>query len=154
MHSLQVSRSFVFLGLDCDAMKISSRIGGPDSCIVRPNSKPWMVRLAAKDKPHTWDTMGHGCGGTLTSKHHVLTAEHCVFQSETDLILKNTIVVVGDHIISKSEGEELFDIEDIDYYSENKNIHTKIGKLFLNIIKHKIKECGLFELYFYMHNFV
>ena len=150
MHSLRVSRSFVFLGLDCDAMKISSRIGGPDSCKVRANSKPWMVRLAAKGKPYTSD----GCGGTLISKHHVLTAEHCVFQSEKDLILKNTIVVVGDHIISKSEGEELFDIEDIDYYSENKIIHTKIGKLFLNIIKQKIKECGLFELYFYMHNFV
>ena len=78
MNSLRLSRSFVLLGLDCDAMKISSRIGGPDSCIVQPNSKPWMVRLAAKGKPHTSD----GCGGTLISKHHVLTAEHCVFQSK------------------------------------------------------------------------
>lgn len=57
-----------------------------------------------------------------------------------DFILKNTIVVVGDHIISKDEGEQSFDIEDIDYYSKNKIIHTKIGKLFINIIEQKVKE--------------
>ena len=29
---------------------IIDRIGGPDSCVVRPHSKPWMARLVFNDR--------------------------------------------------------------------------------------------------------
>ena len=113
----------MFQGLDCDATRIRSRIGGPDSCKVRPNSKPWMVRLSDKYRANL--TSGHICGGTLISEHHVLTADHCLPNTRPntsprwpkELVLDSVTVVVGDHIISENDGEQLFDIEDIVYYS-------------------------------------
>ena len=47
-----------------------SRIGGPDSCEVKPHSKPWTVRVQISD-------LGV-CGGTLIAKNVVLTAKHCL----------------------------------------------------------------------------
>ena len=132
----------MFQGLDCDATRIRSRIGGPDSCKVRPNSKPWMVRLSDKYRANL--TSGHICGGTLISEHHVLTARHCVPNirpiTSPRLPLKIEMkVVVGDHIISENDGEQLFDIEDIVYYS---NITSTI---YINIIKRITKLFVLFE---------
>ena len=75
-----------------------------------------MVRLSSRDMSNTkW---GHKCGGTLISEHHVLTADHCV--PRDSWFLNSTIVVVGDHIMSKNDGEQLFDIEKIDHYSFGK----------------------------------
>ena len=44
--------SFLENGLQCDdnALRINSRIGGPDSCIVKPHSKPWMAKLILSDR--------------------------------------------------------------------------------------------------------
>ena len=113
MNNLQLCKKYVFLGLDCDVMRIRSRIGGPDSCKVRPNSKPWMVRLSDKYRANL--TSGHICGGTLISEHHVLTADHCLIRASW--VLNSTIVVVGDDQISKNDGEQVFDIENINFYS-------------------------------------
>ena len=138
MKNLRLPKSLVFQGLDCDAMRISSRIGGPDSCRVRPNSKPWMVRLALKNEKNA--SKAHICGGTLISEHHVLTAKHCLNKSPKELILDSMIVVVGDHILSENDGEQFFDIKDIEYYSSIK------GTIKVNIIKQIIMVFVLFEL--------
>ena len=62
-----------------------SRIGGPNACEVKPNSKPWIVRF---DKD---------CGGTLIAKNVVLTAKHCV-------PVMGNIAYLGDH------SKEQFDV--------------------------------------------
>ena len=103
------------LSLDCDVMKIKSRIGGPDSCKVQPHSKPWMVRLAERRADSTSLTR-HFCGGTIISKRHVLTAQHCVNFDGKAYVLNTTIVVVGDHLVSEEDGEKVFNIEDIVYH--------------------------------------
>merc|ERR1712150_273737 len=90
------------ISLDCDAMRIRSRIGGPDSCKVRPNSKPWMVRLVRYVENGMTTTWKHICGGTLISEHHVLTADHCLTLFPRLTLKNETKVVVGDHIISEN----------------------------------------------------
>ena len=43
--------SFLENQLQCDnVQRINSRIGGPDSCIVKPHSKPWMAKLILSDR--------------------------------------------------------------------------------------------------------
>ena len=44
--------SFLENELQCDdnAQRIDSRIGGPDSCVVKPHSQPWMAKLIYSDR--------------------------------------------------------------------------------------------------------
>ena len=44
--------SFLENELQCNdnAQRIDSRIGGPDSCIVKPHSQPWMAKLIFSDR--------------------------------------------------------------------------------------------------------
>ena len=44
--------SFLENTLQCDvnAQRINSRIGGPNSCIVKPHSEPWMAKLIYSDR--------------------------------------------------------------------------------------------------------
>ena len=71
-----------------------ARLGGPDACQVKPNSKPWIVSL------------GGCCGGTLIAKNVVLTAAHCIFKCK----FKN--VTLGEHDLKKIEdGEQIIPVK-------------------------------------------
>ena len=70
-HTIKYDFDLFLERLDCiigDSMGAKGRVGGPNACEVKPNSKPWIVRLKG------WG----GCAGTLVSRNIVLTAAHCV----------------------------------------------------------------------------
>ena len=80
------------------------RIGGPKACEVKPNSKPWIVRLIPDRKLMEIS----GCGGTLVSRRMVLTAAHCVWNFVNGTISSVAGVVVGDHSKFKIDKGEKF----------------------------------------------
>jgi len=80
----------------CGLVPASSRVvGGNDAS---PHSIPWQVGiLNVKDGFSSMD-----CGGTLLTEKHVLSAAHCTFLRNGDLLLASEIVVVvAEHDQSK-----------------------------------------------------
>ena len=75
-------------------MEDHRKIAGPNSCQVKPHSKPWMARM-------NLDGFGHYCGGVLIGTRFVLTAAHCICW--TGQIGRNCTgwkymtVILGDH---------------------------------------------------------
>ena len=76
------------------------KIVGPDSCQVKPHSKPWMANIVIPTL-----NFKHKCGGVLIGTRLVLTASHCV-ESLVKLCKGNKVncrhwkkvsVILGDH---------------------------------------------------------
>ena len=105
----------------CGLLPTSSRIIGGDD--VTPHSIPWQVGLltAPDDYKQVW------CGGTLLSDKHVLTAGHCVFDSNDIPFEASEIrVVVAEHHqydtsdgvrhnINSYQNHPQFDYQTLDY---------------------------------------
>ena len=89
----------IFVDLQCDKNitneSLGKRVGGPDACQVKANSKPWMVSFL----PYL------NCSGTLITKRVVLTAAHCV----TEFHIRGDVhVMVGEHDTKKNESGDQF----------------------------------------------
>ena len=89
----------IFVDLQCDKNitneSLGKRVGGPDACQVKANSKPWMVSFL----PYL------NCSGTLITKRVVLTAAHCV----TEFHIRGDVhVMVGEHDTKKKESGDQF----------------------------------------------
>jgi len=68
-------------------------VGGVETM---PNEYPWIIRIQSKAQK------GLLCGGVIISKNTILTAAHCLFDSN----LKNFEVVAGEHKTNVNEGTE------------------------------------------------
>jgi len=75
----------------------SKILGGSETF---PNQYPWMVRLLS------------GCGGSLISDRHVLTAYHCVYKGKVKLAI-NDVVKVSVHNQYNSSDYETVPVKDI-----------------------------------------
>ena len=81
-------------GLDC--IEDYRKIAGPDSCQVKPHSKPWMARMNYRG--------GQWCGGALIGTRLVLTAAHCIcYDGEVSILNRSCTLwqmltlILGDH---------------------------------------------------------
>ena len=75
----------IVLGLECEndygnsKSEMQNRIReSEDSCQVKPHSKPWIVRLKRGNRGL--------CGGTLIGAKTVITAAHCVYSRDEEVI--------------------------------------------------------------------
>ena len=129
---IRIKIPFFFLGLDC--IEDYRKIGGPDSCQVKPHSKPWMARIRLDDS-------GHHCGGVLIGIRLVLTAAHCICWGMLLAMGKNCTVngydtwedltvILGDHDIHiDSTAQQNIKIEYAEPFIKYNGKYSDISKI-------------------------
>ena len=73
-----------------------------------PHSQPWMVTVSRTKKDSTSQHSSYGCGGTLISRKHILSAAHCARACKTVDKCKDKSInwaTLGDHDKTKDDGE-------------------------------------------------
>uniref|UniRef100_A0AB38ZEE5 Venom S1 protease with CUB domain 8 n=1 Tax=Ectomocoris sp. TaxID=3104572 RepID=A0AB38ZEE5_9HEMI len=95
---------------------------------VAPHEFPWMAGLMSD--PRALYTF---CGGTIITKHHVISAAHCTFKYTP------SHVVVGMINLAKSEGGQIVPVEKIVNHGYIPNSHPSTKDITILILSGEIK---------------
>ena len=106
----EVSSDVITPGLTCSASSENSRIVGGN--YTKKGSWPWLISLL--------DEEGHFCGGTILSNTRILTAAHCLVDGETEEVIENFSVSIGNWNSNDSK-----EVGEFKVVAKNVRIHPK-----------------------------
>ena len=99
--------------------------------VVPPHSHPWMVTVTRNKHGHDSES-SFGCGGTLISRKHILSADHCARRCDSEATSMSECkdksinwAILGDHDKRKPDGELFVPITKPYHHHPNANQKTK-----------------------------